>query len=65
MREARKELVRRTLREGPCSLQALAAITSLDLRVVSYTLEELSDCRPPEVRRLRRGRLERYELIVG
>jgi hypothetical protein len=60
--EARRELMRRTLREGPCSLQALAAITGLELRLVNDTLDLLLSNK--EVRRLTRGRLERYELIT-
>jgi hypothetical protein len=58
--EARMEAVRRSLREGPCSLQALAAITGLDLRVANNSLDRLF--RKGEIRRLARGRLERYEL---
>jgi hypothetical protein len=62
---ARRESVRRTLHAGPCSLQALAAITGLDLRIVSKIAEEMTSGNNPEVRRLTRGRLERYELIAG
>lgn len=57
--EARLDLIRNTLREGPCSLQALAAITGLDPRLVSDSLERLLD---REVRRLTGARLERFEL---
>jgi hypothetical protein len=60
---AREELVRHTLRGGPCSFQALAAITGLDLRVVDRTIDGLLNQSPPVVRRLSRGRLERFELI--
>jgi hypothetical protein len=61
--EARQEVIRQTLSEGACSLQALAAITGLDRRLVSDGLDLLLGKR--EVRRLARGRLERYELILG
>lgn len=60
---ARQALVRQTLSAGPCSAQTLAAITGLDLRVVGSTLAGLLGSSSPEVRRLPRGRLERYELI--
>jgi hypothetical protein len=60
---AREELIRRTLADGPCSIQSLSAITGLDLLVVTATLEALMPETAPEVRRLPRGRLERYELI--
>jgi hypothetical protein len=61
--EARREIIRQALREGPCSLQTLAAITGLELRLVSHSLDLLLAER--EVRRLTRGRLERYELTRG
>ena len=61
--EARREVVRQDLREGPCSLQTLAAISGLDLRLVSHSLDAL--VANGEVRRLTRGRLERYELRQG
>ncbi len=38
---ARLELVRSTLKPGPCSLQTLAAISGLDLRLVSQSLDVL------------------------
>jgi hypothetical protein len=57
---AREEVVKRTLAKGPCSLQSLSAITGLDARIVSASLQALI---PKTVRRLTRGRLERYELI--
>lgn len=59
--EARRELIRQTLKEGPCALQTLAAITGLEPRLVSTSLDVLLG--EGEVRRLTRGRLERYELI--
>jgi len=58
---ARQRLMVRTLRDGPCSLQALAAITGLDFGVVSSTITELQA--NGTVRPLPRGRLERFELI--
>lgn len=58
--EARRRLVRATLSRGPCSQQALAALTGLGVDVVRRTLAGLI---PAEVRRLPRGRLERYELV--
>jgi DNA-binding transcriptional ArsR family regulator len=58
--EARRRVVKRTLGSGPCSPHALAAITGLDLRVVSATVEDLVG--QGKVRRLPRGRLERFEL---
>jgi hypothetical protein len=63
--EARRQLIRHTLREGPCSLQALAAITGLDLRLVIDSIGRLLKQEPPEVRRFPRGRLERYGLMKG
>jgi hypothetical protein len=58
---ARRHLVMDTLSEGPCSMQALAAITGLELRFVSENLDHLVEA--GKVRRLPRGRLERYEAI--
>ncbi|HEX5716650.1 MAG TPA: CHAT domain-containing protein, partial [Thermoanaerobaculia bacterium] len=57
---ARKRLVTRTLGGGPCSLQALAAITGLDFGVVSSTIAALQA--DGKVRALPGGRLERFEL---
>ena len=57
---ARRLVVTRTLARGPCSLQALAAITGLEPRVASSIVEGLV---PETVRHLRGGRLERYELV--
>jgi hypothetical protein len=57
---ARLQLVRSILAAGPCSLQSLAAISGLDLRLVGQSLDVL--LANNEVRRLTRGRLERYEL---
>jgi len=59
--EARRQVVQRTLAGGPCSLQALAAISGLDFGVVGATVADLEG--QGRVRRLPRGRLERYELI--
>ena len=59
--KARRRLVRRALDDGPCSLQTLAAITGLDLMVADGTLKALIERR--RVRRLRRGRLDLYELV--
>jgi hypothetical protein len=56
---ARRRLVRRTLGDGPCSAQVLAAITGVDLQIALRTLQDMVGAR--EVRRLP-GRLERYEL---
>ena len=60
---ARRELVLQTLAGGPCSIQTLAAITGLDLRVVIGTIKNLLADAQPKIRLLSRGRLERYELI--
>jgi CHAT domain/Subtilase family len=60
--QARQELIRRALQEGPCALLPLAAITGLDPWLVSASLEVLLG--QGEIRRLTRGRLERYELIA-
>jgi hypothetical protein len=59
--EARLEVIRQTLKEGPCALQTLAAITGLEPWLVSTSLDVLLS--EGEIRRLTRGRLERYELI--
>jgi hypothetical protein len=59
---ARQKRVRQELGRGPCSAQTMAALTGLELRVVSECLEQLSTGAEPEVRRLPRGRLQRYEL---
>jgi len=61
--EARREVIRKTLQNGPCGLQALAAITGLEPRLVSGILDVL--LAEHEVRRITRGRLERYELTQG
>jgi hypothetical protein len=61
--EARRELVRQTLQRGPCSQAALAAFTGLDIMTVAQTLEQLQVRR--QVRRLSRGRLERFDLRQG
>jgi len=61
--EARREVVKRDLKEGPSSLQTLSAISGLDLRLVNQSLNAL--VAGGEVRRLTRGRLERYELRQG
>lgn len=61
--EVRREVVKRDLKEGPCSLQTLAAISGLDPRLVNDSLNKL--VAGGEVRRLTRGRLERYELLRG
>jgi hypothetical protein len=58
---ARRHLIMDTLSEGPCSMQALAAITGLELRFVSENLDHLVEA--GKVRRLPRGRLERFEAI--
>jgi hypothetical protein len=60
---ARAELIRRALADGPCSLQTVSAITGLSLRVAYDRLEAMRQGKQPEVSRLTRGRLERYELI--
>ena len=60
--QARQELIRRALKEGPCALLPLAAITGLDPWLVSASLEVLLG--QGEIRRLTRGRLERYESIA-
>ena len=57
---ARRQLVRRTLDDGPCSAQSLAAITGLDLGIALRTLADMVST--SDVRRLP-GRLERYELV--
>jgi hypothetical protein len=56
---ARRLVVTRTLARGPCSLQALAAITGLELQVALATVEGLGD----RVRSRPGGRQERYELV--
>jgi len=61
--EARQHRIKRTLRDAPCSLQALAAITGLNPRSVISSLDKLTSGPRPSVRRLHRGRLERFELI--
>jgi subtilase family protein len=64
LKHARKQLVIETLAAGPCSAQALAAITGLDLRAVVDTVNSLLGEDVPRVRRLSRSRLERYELAT-
>jgi hypothetical protein len=61
---ARRALVRRELDSDPCSLQTVSALTGLSLRVANDTLEAMTQGEQPEVRRLTRGRLERFELIA-
>lgn len=60
--EARREVIRRALGDGPCSLVTLAALTGLASPQVSGYLGELMAA--GEVRCLSRGRFERYELVV-
>lgn len=60
---ARQRLVERTLLDGPCSLQTLAAITGLDFGVVAATIAEMQA--DNTVRPLPRGRLERFELTLA
>lgn len=62
---ARRGRIERTLHDAPCSLQALAAMTGLDARVVSRILDQLTSGPHPRVRRLPGGRLERYEFVGG
>ena len=63
---ARQKLLVDNLQVGPCALQPLAAITGLDLRVVSDTLDALMAEKPhPRVRMLTRGRLARYQLSAS
>ncbi len=59
--EARREVIRRALHDGPCSLVALTGITGLAPTLVSANLRELIAA--DEVRCLTRGRFERYELV--
>jgi hypothetical protein len=61
--QARREMIREALVEGPCSLQTLAAITGLELRLLSEMLASLET--KGAVRHLTRGRLERYELVTN
>jgi hypothetical protein len=61
--QARREMIREALVEGPCSLQTLAAITGLELRLLSEMLAKLET--KGAVRHLTRGRLERYELATN
>jgi hypothetical protein len=61
---ARADLIRRALAEGPCSLHTVSAITGLSLRVAYDRLEAMRQGDWPEVRRLTRGRLERFELTA-
>jgi hypothetical protein len=60
---ARAEVIRRALAGGECSLQTVSAISGLSLRVAYDRLEAMTQGDRPTVRRLTRGRLERYELI--
>jgi hypothetical protein len=53
-------VVERTLRAGPCSLDALSAITGLELHAASATLSGMIAA--GAVTRLTSGRLERYQL---
>jgi hypothetical protein len=57
---ARRRVVFNALREGPCSLSTLAAITGLDVRVLAGTVEPL--LRSGQLRVLP-GRLDRLELV--
>jgi hypothetical protein len=60
--EARQGMIREALADGlPSPLQALAATTGLELRLVRDVLAQLEA--QGEIRHLTRGRLERYELI--
>jgi hypothetical protein len=61
--EARQGMIRTALVGPPCSLQTLAAITGLELRLARDVLTQLEA--EGAVRHLTRGRLERYELIAG
>ena len=58
---ARRGVVERTLRAGPCSLQTLSAITGLDVPGLSVLLDDLVHRRV--VARLPAGRLERFQLL--
>jgi hypothetical protein len=58
---ARKRVVERTLRDGVASLQTLGAITGLEVRVLSSTLDAL--IKQHRVVKLASGRLERYQLL--
>jgi len=58
---ARRRVVERTLRAGPCSLDALSAITGLELRAAAATLSVMIAA--GAVTRLTSGRLERYQLV--
>jgi subtilisin family serine protease len=57
---ARRRVVERTLGAGPCSLDALSAITGLELHAASATLAGMIAA--GVVTRLTSGRLERYQL---
>jgi hypothetical protein len=60
--EARQRMIREALSDGlPSPLQAVAATTGLELRLVRDVLAQLEA--QGEIRHLTRGRLERYELI--
>jgi hypothetical protein len=58
---ARDRVVERTLRAGAVDLQTLAAITGLDVTVLSTTLNSL--IKREKVFKLAYGRLERYQLL--
>jgi hypothetical protein len=58
---ARKRVVERTLRDGAASLHTLGAITGLEVRVLSSTLDAL--IKQHRVVKLASGRLERYQLL--
>jgi subtilisin family serine protease len=57
---ARRRVVERTLRAGPCSMETLSAITGLDLRVLAGTIRSL--IAQQRVFKLTSGRLERFQL---
>lgn len=57
---ARKRVVEQTLKDGPCSISTLGAITGIDVWVVRDTIEQLR--KEGAVRRLARARVDRYAL---
>ena len=56
---ARRRVVERTLRAGPCSLETLSAITAINLRALSGTMRSLIEANL--VTKLIAGRLERFQ----
>jgi hypothetical protein len=58
---ARKRVVESTLRDGAASVETLGAITGLEVRVLSSTLDAL--IKQHRVVKLASGRLERYQLL--